>query len=584
MKYDLIIKNGLIVDGTGIPAFRGGVAVKDGVIREVGVIKGSADREIDAKGGIIAPGHIDSHTHYDGQIFWDPTCSNAGENGITTVVMANCGFGFAPCKPEERERAMMMMETTEQIPAAQLRAALPWDWESLPDFLDSLRRTRKAVNAMMYMPSNLLMLYVMGVEGSRKRRPTQAEMARMKALTIEAMDAGAIGISISSMGLTNNHVDIDGSPMPTDVAHIDDLCELVSVLRERGDGIVQVVSQVGPVGNSEISIRLAEASGRPVIHNVFSTSDYRPDLHRKSMAWLDDVLKRGLTMFAQALVNRAWNEQDMWNCPANALDTIPVHRVLNMDTKTLEAKMALAANEEYRARFRNEYSPVLLEAIGGGVEGYTVIGMGKARNAEALVGRTIGDIAAERGNAISDVYLDLCLESNFDLLLKTNQVCAKDPTIVAELLSHSHVLAGTSDGGAHSKLWSGAQWTTDLLIWMVRETGLRSLEQMHYSMSYLPARALGLRNRGAILEGMGADILVYDLQKLYFDRTRMEIVHDLPNNDWRRRVRAGGYDFIIVNGVVTYENDRYLGTSPGRLLGLGDAGMVEPKLQLKAAG
>jgi N-acyl-D-aspartate/D-glutamate deacylase len=201
------------------------------------------------------------------------------------------------------------------------------------------------------------------------------------------------------------------------------------------------------------------------------------------MAWLDKVLKDGSVMFAQALLNRAWTETDMWNCPANALDTIPVHRLLNIEAKTLDEKMKLAADEAYRERFRNEYRPELLESIGGGLEGYTVLGMGRASSGPRVVGRTLGDIAEERGAAMSDVYLDLCLESKFDLVLKTQQHAASDPTKIAELLSHTHVLAGTSDGGAHSKLWSGAQWPTDLLIWIVRETGLRSVEQMHYSMN-----------------------------------------------------------------------------------------------------
>jgi N-acyl-D-aspartate/D-glutamate deacylase len=451
-----------------------------------------------------------------------------------------------------------------------LKTGLPWDWQTFPELIASLKRIPKAVNATMFMPLNPLMIYAMGLEAAKTRRPTASEIARMQELISEAMDAGACGLSISAMGTVNNHVDIDGTPMPTDVMHIDDMCKLVEVFRDRGDGVIQVISQIGPVGDSSVSIRLGEASGRPVLHNVFSTSDYTPDLHKKSMAWLDKVNRDGVLMYAATVVNRSWNEVDFWNSPGCAMDALAAHRELT-GAATIEAKRALLESAAYRDRFRETYDPVMFEATAGGLERYIVVSMGadEAKPAK-YIGRSLADIAEAEQKPVSDVYLDLALESDFALVLKTPQIAARDPAKIAELITHSHVLAGSSDGGAHTKIWSGGCWTTDLLIWLVRETGLLDIEQMHYSFAYQPARVLGLKDRGALLEGMAADIVVYDLNELYFDRSVYEVVHDMPNGDWRRRARAGGYRWILVNGEVTFEHDRKSGAMPGTYLSISE--------------
>jgi len=333
-----------------------------------------------------------------------------------------------------------------------------------------------------------------------------------------------------------------------------------------------VISQIGPVGDSEISIRLGEVSGRPVLHNVFSTSDYTPDLHRKSMAWLDNVNARGIQMYAATVVNRSWNEVDFWNSPGCSMDALAAHRELTV-SPTLEAKQALARSEEYRKRFRDSYDPVMFEATGGGLERYTVVTLGEsAPGGNRYIGRSLGDIAESEAKPVVDVYLDLALKSRFDLVLKTPSITASDPSKTVELISHSHVIAGASDGGAHTKIWSGGCWTTDLMLWLVKENPLMTPERMHYGLSYQPARVLGLRDRGALLEGMAADILVYSLDELFFDRSVYEVVHDMPNGDWRRRARAGGYRWIVVNGEVTFSKDVRTNATPGRYLRVVQAG------------
>jgi N-acyl-D-aspartate/D-glutamate deacylase len=565
VDFDLIIAGGTIVDGTRFPRFRGDLGVVGGRIAEVGDLsQATAERRLEATGSIVAPGHIDSHTHYDAQIFWDPTCSNAGENGITTVVAGNCGFGFAPCRVADRDRYMRMMETTEQIPHSQLKAALPWSWESLPELIDALKATPKAVNIMMYLPLNALMFYVMG-EAAKTRRATRDEMERMKALLHEAMDAGACGLSLSYMGAVNNHVDVDGSPMPTDVMEPEDIYELATVLRDRREGIIQVISQIGPVGDRSISEGLARVSGRPILHNVFSVSEFTPDLHQKSLRWIDEQLAEGAEMFATSIVTRAWNEVDLLQSPGCALDALDVYRELTFCPSAAE-KRAKLLDPDFRARFKAAYDPVMFEATAGSIEAYSVISLGEgAEDKQGYVGRTLGEIAKQQNKDVIDAFIDLYLETDLKAELKTPGIAA-DPIKVAQLLQHPNVLAGASDGGAHTKNFSGGQWATDLIIWLAHENPLMTLEELHYRLAYQPARVMGLKGRGALIEGMAADVLIYRPEELFFDQSRFEVVHDAPGGGFRRRARAGGYRNILVNGVETFSGAYVTGAAPGEFL------------------
>jgi N-acyl-D-aspartate/D-glutamate deacylase len=562
--YDLVVRGGTVIDGARLPRTRTDIGVKDGVIVRLGAIApGAGRRQIDATGFIVAPGFIDTHTHYDAQVFWDPTASNAGENGVTTVVTGNCGFGFAPCRPEDRDRYMLMMETTEQVPAVQMRAALPWSWESFPQLVEALRRTPKAINLTMYMPLNALMFYVMG-EDAKHRRPTIHELGRMKALIHEAMNAGACGLSMSFMGSSNNHVDYDGTPMPTDVMAKEDAYELAGVLRERRDGTIQVISQIGPEGDRSISEGLARASGRPVLHNVFSVSSYTPELHRQSMRWLTEMNDGGLRIYAETVIHRGWVEAELFNSPGSSLDALDVYRELTV-APTKAAKRAMLEDPDFRRRLRENYNPVMFEATAGGIDGYTIISMGPSNDPNGRVGKTFGQIAGAEGKNVVDVFMDVALESDLGFEFKSRPI-AENAEAVAELIGHSHVLAGASDGGAHSKIASGGGWATDLLIWLTRETSLKTLEEMHYRLSYQPARVMGIKDRGALLKGMAADILIYRLQDLYFERDRYEIRHDQPGGDWRRVQKAGGYRYIICNGEVSFEKGVPTGARPGDYL------------------
>ncbi|HTV95149.1 MAG TPA: amidohydrolase family protein [Steroidobacteraceae bacterium] len=565
--FDTIISGGRVIDGTGSPAFQADVGIIEGRIGAIGNLRGSKSRQvIDAAGKIVAPGHVTQHSHYDVALFWDPYCSNSGENGVTTVVNANCGFGVAPVRARDIERTMQMLETTEQIPVAHQRAALPWDWESFPEYLARVERLPKGVNVLSYLPLNPLLVYVMGIDAAKSRRPTAAEMTEMHRLINEAMDAGAIGISMSAMGAAgNSHVDFDGTPMPTDVLDHDVILEIGRALIERGEGVIQLLSHIITYGDRSISERMAEmarGSGVRLMHNSFLPIDLLPEKTAENLAWLEAQRAKGCDITVSCLLHRGWLESGLrqLDVPAGQLAAIREICACRSD----EEVMRLIVNPDFQQGFIEEYR-TRGPAHGAGLEGQTVIDVGSDPELASYLNRTLGRIAQDEGRDVVSVLLDLALRSRLALQLKSGQITATDPAQAIRLMAHCAVVGGSSDGGAHTKSFGVGHYATDLLLWLVRDEKLMTLEDMHFQLSLKTARSVQIHDRGALLPGYWADILIYDLDALYFDRRRYQIVHDMPNGDWRRKGRAGGYEYILVNGVVTHRRDLPTGATPGRL-------------------
>lgn len=566
-SFDTIIKGGRIVDGTGCAAYYADIGIRDGRIVVVGDLAHAKGNEIiDARGKTVAPGHVNQHSHYDVALFWDPYCSNAGENGVTTVVNANCGFGIAPVRAADRERTMRMLETTEQIPVSHQKAALPWDWESFPDFLARLRQLPKGVNVATYVPLNPLLVYVMGVDAAKTRRPTAAEMSEMHRLINEAMDAGAIGISMSAMGAEgNSHLDCDGSPMPTDVVEHDVILDICRALTERGEGIIQLLTQLVTYGDRSLTERLlqqAKGSGVRVIHNAFMTSDLMPDMVDRDLAWLDAERAKGHDVIVNVLVNRGWIEAGMRQLDVSCGQLTAIRKIAAC--KSDEEVLRLIADPEYQRAFAHEYATKGPTNGANGLEGQIVIALGDDPSLAPYLNRTLGAIAQEQGRNVVETMLDLALRSKLALQLRSPQISSTDPRQAARLFAHVATVVGGSDGGAHTKSFGMGHVPTDLLLWLVKDHALMSLEEAHFHLSLKVARALQIMDRGALLPGFWADVLIYDLDELYFDTQRYEIVHDMPQGDWRRKGRAGGYDIIMVNGVVTHRRDRPTGATPGQ--------------------
>lgn len=571
--YDTVIRNGWLVDGTGGPSGRADVGIAAGRVAAIGnLASATADHEIDAKGRIIAPGHITQHAHYDAAVFWSPTCLDAAEQGVTSVLNANCGFSIAPARPADRERLMLMLSTTEQVPVEQQRIGLPWNWETFPEFMARLRALPKAINLMTYVPANPLLVYVMGIEAAKTRRPNAAEMAEMHRLINEAMDCGAIGIALSVMGIEgNSHVDFDGSAMPTDVMHDDDIVALSRALVERGEGIVQLLAQIGGNGNKDVSAkiaRMAKGSGVRVIHNIFLAIDGMPEMIDADLAWLDGLRAEGLDIVGATLLHAGWVEASIRDLDTAAGQMAGVRALIHCEDDD-EIK-ALLADPEFVKSFSDEYERDGPTNGAGGFEHQIVIEIGADPAMQAYLGKSLSEVASAEGKTVICALCDLALRSNLDLQIKSTPFAATDARLGARLLAHPCVTAGVSDGGAHTKAFSSGSYATEMLIRMVREQKAVSLEAMHHNLSFKIARALNLKDRGAILPGYWADILIYDLESLHFDRSRHMIVNDMPGGDWRRLIRAGGYHRILVNGVTTFLEDTASGELPGQFVAAND--------------
>ncbi len=576
--YDIVIKNGTIIDGTGLPRFRGDLAILAGRVAKIGRVDASqAKQVIDAEGLIVAPGFVDLHTHYDAQIHWDPYCTISGWHGVTSVAIGNCGFGFAPARPETRERLLRMMTRTEQIPYETMVAGmgLDWDWQSMPEWMDHLDRIPKGVNVLSYVPLNPLLVHVMGLEGAKVgRQATSAELDEMKRLMHEAMDAGMMGWSCQRFGKNSMQADFDGTPMPTDVMPDETLLAFADLLGERGEGFIEILNSTsGTPGASNqgkdtgFVEELARRAGCPVLFNAVMATD-EPGLerlHQRSMRWLDDCFARGLRIFGQGVTVRApyqftlehWNMYDSspaWN---HATQGSAAERIAKLSDPAVRKQMI--AEEDI----------LVTTGVGGPIEGLKVQDTPGHPELAHYVGRTLGEIAAVEGKHHIDVMLDIGIAGDLKVLFRTNELSSTDPKKVGELVRNQHVIPGVSDGGAHTKFFTGGSFTTDLITWLARDTGELTLEQAHFRLSYLPAQAAGFLDRGFLREGAPADIVVYDLAKLKrVPEIDYEVAWDFPANEWRRIQRAEGYRWILVNGVVTFKDGECTQATPGQLLRL----------------
>ena len=559
-RFDIVIKDGLIFDGTRIPRFRADIGVKDGLIAEIGRIP-AADgaKAIDAAGLHVAPGFVDLHTHYDAQLFWDPYCTLSGWHGVTSAAIGNCGFGFAPVRPEMRERAMLSMTRVEAIPYASMKQGMPWDWVTFPEFLDSVERAPKAINILPYVPVGPLLIWTMGLEAAKAgRMPTEAEHAEMRQLLEQALDAGACGWSAQRLmpdGPSSVQMDYDATPMVTDVMH-DETCELLArVLGERNQGFMQITISSGSYQRDRAHLeKLAAISGRPLLWNVVQAYDHKPEVHRNSLAWLERCRKAGLRIYGQGLTTDAgftFTFED-WNL----FDDRPAWREATVGT--VAERLAKLADPERRSALRSQ-DP---RTVTGPLADIVIVGP-KTPETEPYRDLTVRQVAELTGKHPVDAMLDVAVADG----LRT-EFFAAPPNVsmdhLAEILANPWVLFGVSDGGAHTKFLTAGRYPTETLAKLVRDHDMLSLEDAHWRLSALPAMMAGFEGRGVLKVGAPADILVYDYERLAV--LPGEIAHDLPGGEWRRIQRARGYRYVLVNGRVTIEDDRETGVHPGRLL------------------
>ncbi len=559
-EFDLAIRGGLVVDGTGAPRVQADLGISRGRIASIGRIERSAARrEIDASGCVVAPGFVDLHTHYDAQVFWDPYCSMSGWHGVTSVVIGNCGFGFAPLPAERREAAMRSMTRVEAIPFDTMKVGMPWDWETFPEFLDSVERTPKAVNVRALQPLAPLVSQVLGADRAKAGAlPSEEEHLRMEALLQQAVEAGAGGWSAQHLPPGSGvqvQRDWDGSPMVTDVMHEETLLRLAGTLGRLNQGIIQLTLYKGsPAATFQLMERIAAASSRPVLHNVVLVYGKQPERHRGVMDWITSCRERGLPIYAQLVSNCSgfWYQFiDM-----NMFDEVP--EWAEATNGSLEEKLHKLSDPARRPGLRENLPHVVTLPI----PQHVITEVTRPENAR-FQGKTVEEAAGILGVHPVDAMLDIAvserLETEFYGALPNDGYQYLD-----ELLANPSAIPGVSDGGAHMKFTTPGRFTTELLISSVRERDWLTLEQAHWRLSGLPAHCAGLGDRGTLRIGAAADVVVYDLDRL--EILPMEKLSDLPAGEWRRVQRARGYRHVLVNGEPTIQDDRPLGSAPGQLL------------------
>jgi N-acyl-D-aspartate/D-glutamate deacylase len=566
-RFDTVIKGGTIIDGIRTPRFVSDIGIKSGRIAYIGDIANVGEAEvIDARGLIVAPGTIDLHTHYDSQIFWDPYCTISGWHGVTSVVIGNCGFGFAPCHPKDRDRAMLTMARNEAVPLKTMKAGMPWNWETFPEFLDSMERTPKGVNVMSYVPLSPLLVYVMGLEAAKSRPATPEERTEIRRLFNEALDAGACGFS-AQRKKGNVQRDYDGSLMVTDAMAHEDLLLFAEVLRERGEGFMQLLT------SPALAEELAQVSGRPAVWNTlvaqFDQHGIEVAGQEEAIAWLKSANERGNRLFAQSVtcgVSFTFTMED-WNL----FDTSLIW--LEATLGDHNEKLRKMADPDLRERLRQEHDSGDGPITGGGagksgnagwsgIETLYIIGVRSDKYRE-FEGFRVGEMAEKEGKHPIDAFLDLVIFEDLQTEFQSEEVMP-DTAAMERVVKAPFALPGISDGGAHTKFITNGTYPTEFIIEHVRTRGLIDLEEAHWRLAGYSAYAAGLKDRGVLRQGMPADIIIYDLDALKLFPA--EITHDFPANEWRRTRKAEGYRFIMVNGEVTFIDGVCTGATPGHLL------------------
>ena len=557
MTYDLLIRNGRIVDGSGMSAYRGDVAVKDGKIAEIGKLSGAAARTVDAQGAVVAPGFIDNHCHYDAQVTWDPLCSYSCDHGATTVIFGNCSLSLAPVRPGRSERLAEFLSYVEAIPMDVLRT-VDFTWETVPQYINQLDRNL-GVNVGQLIGHSAVRYYVMG-DDCQKRAATDAEIKAMQDVVREGMLAGALGISVSR---NQGHYDPQGVHVPALWAEEKEIFALGDVLRELGTGIIQSGGGNGAEMKNSLMSRLSEATGRPVIYNNLNQSMRRPNEWQEQMAHVDATIAQGIRAYPTSTPNRITDFFTMEN--TQTFRGLPTWHPILLSSH--EAKLRAYSDPEIRKKLHAEAVDFKVDKAPPGIcrtwWDYMTVQHAALTKNKSLEGMTIGAIAKAQGKGIIDAFLDLVVEENLEtaFLHGENNV---DDEAVAKILNYPNAIIGLSDGGAHVQFQSGFGFSTRLLGEWVREKKIMSLENAVRRLTFESASIFGLHDRGLLQPGMVADITVFDP-----DTVRPlphEVVHDFPNGAMRIREPAQGIHMTVVNGQVLMEDGKHTGALPGRVL------------------
>jgi len=559
--HDLIIRGGTVVDGTGAEPRTVDVAVRDGVIVDVGRVDGTATRELDADGLLVTPGFVDIHAHYDGQATWDERLVPSSWHGVTTVVAGNCGVGFAPVRAEDHDRLIELMEGVEDIPGVALHEGLPWNWASFPEFLDALAERRYDIDLATQVPHAALRVHVMGDRGANREPATPEDIAEMARLAAAGVEAGALGFSTSR---TINHRTSKGEPTPTLRAEADELVGIAKAIGATGKGVLQAVTDFEDC-DAEVLLfrRMAEESGRPL---SFSLAWGRGAGWRRPLELLREARADGVPMTAQVSV-RAVGVLLGLQCTLHPLLTNPVFQEVaglpfdEQARRLADPSMKARAVEAELAR-REGRKPGLISAFERMFE------LGDPPDYEPDPSSSVAARAKREGRDPFDLAYDLVIADGGRTFLYAPALNYGEGNLdaVGEMLAHPFSVPGLSDGGAHVGTICDASFPTTLLAYWGRDRNhgrlpLPFLVQRHTRDT---ARTVGLLDRGVLAPGYRADLNLIDFDALRLHRPEMR--RDLPAGGKRLVQTADGYVATIVKGHVTYEHGEAAGPLPGRLI------------------
>ena len=564
MGYDLKIVGGDIVDGSGGPRRRGDIGIKDGKVVAVGEAPELAAQTVDAAGMIVAPGFVDVHTHYDAQVLWDPMLTISPWHGVTTVVVGNCGFGVAPTRPEHRDLVLRTLERVEGMSLAALKAGIGPDWpfQTFPQYMDALERQPLGINVAVMVGHTPVRLSVMGDEATL-RAATPAEVAEMKGIVAEAMEAGAVGFATS---VSKVHVGYAGRPVPSRLAAFDEMLEIADAVGKSGHGLIHY--NVGREPRWEEYEALHARSGRPVVWTALLAGSLGPGSHREHLEKSGAQIARGLPIYAQGACRPIQMEFD-FRSPVVFDTWASFERVREASDEA--ARRAVYADPAFRARVKRQVA-------GPGPDDQSF--MGKEREADtrrasfhdltisaapdvAIVERRLGDLARERDVDPVDLMFDLALQSDLRVRFRVSLLNFVEDE-VREIVQDPNVLIALGDGGAHMSQLCDACYATHLLGHWVREAEAITLEQAVRQLTSRPAEIFGLADRGRLAVGLPADVVVFDPDTV--GAGALERVHDLPAGEDRLISHPKGIKAVIVNGCLLPEPGIVPDQASGRLL------------------
>ncbi|MBV27666.1 MAG: hypothetical protein CMQ13_06330 [Gammaproteobacteria bacterium] len=561
MTYDLLIKNGTVVDGSGSPSYRADVAVSGGKIAAIGRINERAKQTIDAEGHVVSPGFVDGHTHMDAQIFWDPIGSCSCYHGVTSVVMGNCGFTLAPCKQEDADMVFRNLERAEDLSRDAMLEGIDWRWETFPEFLDVVDELPKGINYAGYIGHSALRTYVMG-ERAFADAASEDDVRQMQQLVKQAMHAGAIGFSTSR---TFNHLTADDRPVASRLAEWDEVRAIVNAVGETGKGLFEIAGEApgrDPERIAEYHGRLrdlAVESGVPQTWGMFSVRA-APDLWRPYFDLLDETAAAGGRMFAQvhsralsSLLSFESNTPfDNWEYWSEFRQLPLAEQAAKMRNPEIKAKLVEVASREYTG-------PRIVGAEARPPEWDYIYPMDDMVYDKP----SMAELARAKGVHPVELMIDMALQRDLKMFFR-QPIANEDQSQVLDMMKHPRSVITFSDSGAHVSQIMDSSLQTHLLSYWVREKQAMTLEDAVKQITYNTATMWGLHDRGLLREGMAADLVVFDPQTI---GARMpDVVHDLPAGAKRLKQTADGILNTVVNGEILLSNNEHSGAVPGRLL------------------